>query len=45
MKTVSSSELRTRLGRYLRLVRKGETIAITIRGKTVAWLTPVVPRE
>jgi prevent-host-death family protein len=40
MRTVSSSELRARLGQYLKFVRRGETIAITIRGKTVAWLTP-----
>jgi antitoxin (DNA-binding transcriptional repressor) of toxin-antitoxin stability system len=45
MRTVSSSELRTRLGRYLKFVRRGETIAITNREKTVAWLKPPAPEE
>lgn len=40
MKTVGSRELKNRLGRYLGLVRKGETIVVTDRGKTVAHLTP-----
>ena len=40
MKTVGSRELKNRLGRYLGLVRKGETIIVTDRGKTVAHLTP-----
>jgi len=45
MRTVSSSELRTRLGRYLKFVRRGETIIITNRGRTVAWLKPPAPEE
>jgi prevent-host-death family protein len=40
MKTVGSRELKNRLGRYLGLVRRGETIIVTDRGKTVAHLTP-----
>jgi prevent-host-death family protein len=40
MKTVGSRELKNRLGRYLGLVRKGETIIVTDRGKAVAHLTP-----
>ena len=33
MKTVGSRELKNRLGRYLGLVRRGETIIVTDRGK------------
>ena len=40
MKTVGSRELKNRLGRYLGLVRRGETIIVTDRGKTVAHLIP-----
>ena len=40
MKTVGSRELKNRLGRYLGLVRKGETIIVTDRGKAVARLIP-----
>ncbi len=42
MKTVGSRELKNRLGRYLGLVRKGETIIVTDRGKPVARI--VAPR-
>jgi len=45
MRTVSSSELRARLGRYLKFVRRGETIVITNRGRAVAWLTPPALEE
>ncbi len=40
MKTVGSRELKNRLGRYLGLVRKGETVIVTDRGKTVAHIIP-----
>jgi prevent-host-death family protein len=43
MKTVGSRELKNRLGRYLALVRKGETIIVTDRGKTVAHIVPPNP--
>jgi len=43
MKTVGSRELKNRLGRYLGLVRKGETILVTDRGKAVARLIPPSP--
>jgi prevent-host-death family protein len=43
MKTVGSRELKNRLGRYLGLVRRGETIVVTDRGKTVAHLSPPIP--
>ena len=40
MRTVGSRELKNRLGRYLGLVGKGETIVVTDRGKPVAHLVP-----
>lgn len=45
MKTVGSRELKNRLGRYLGLVRKGETIVVTDRGKTVAHIVPPGPER
>jgi prevent-host-death family protein len=45
MRTVSSSELRIRLGRYLKFVRNGETIVITNRGRPIAWLKPPTSEE
>ncbi len=45
MKTVGSRELKNRLGRYLGLVRRGETIIVTDRGKTVAHLVPPAPKR
>ena len=38
---VGVRELKTRLGQYLREVRKGRTIVITDRGEPVAELRPV----
>jgi len=40
MVTVGSRELKNRLGKYLGLVRKGQTLQITDRGKRVALLVP-----
>ena len=45
MKTVGSRELKNRLGRYLGLVRRGETIIVTDRGKTVAHIVPPSPES
>jgi antitoxin (DNA-binding transcriptional repressor) of toxin-antitoxin stability system len=45
MKTISSSELKKRFGRYIRLANQGKTFAITIRGETVAFLKPLRPEE
>jgi prevent-host-death family protein len=39
--TVSTRELRTRLARYLRLVRAGKTLVVTDRGRPIAELRPV----
>jgi prevent-host-death family protein len=43
MKTVGSRELKNRLGRYLGLVGRGETVIVTDRGKPVAHLVPPGP--
>jgi prevent-host-death family protein len=43
MKTVGSRELKNRLGRYLGMVGKGETIIVTDRGKPVARIVPPTP--
>jgi len=40
-RTVGSRELKTRLGAYLRLVRRGLSFVITDRGRPVARLGPV----
>ena len=44
MKTVGSRELKNRLGRYLKMVGKGETFIVTDRGKPVARILPASPR-
>jgi len=43
MITVSTAELKTRLGRYLRMVRNGETIDITSHRHSIAQLVPSSP--
>ena len=43
MRAVRTRDLRNRLGRYLGLVGKGETILVTCRGKPVALLVPHGP--
>jgi len=40
MQMVGSREFKNRLGRYLRAVRKGQTLLITDRGKPVARVSP-----
>jgi prevent-host-death family protein len=39
--TVGSRELKTRLGRYLGRVRRGETLVITDRNEPIAELRPL----
>lgn len=39
--TVGARELRSRLGRYLRTVRQGETLIVTERGEPIAELRPL----
>ena len=41
-KPVGVRELKTRLGSYLREVRRGQTIVVTDRGEPVAELRPIV---
>ncbi|MGH9813748.1 MAG: type II toxin-antitoxin system Phd/YefM family antitoxin [Candidatus Acidiferrales bacterium] len=41
MKKVGTRELKNRLGHYLKRVRRGETLLITVRGETVARMEPV----
>ena len=43
MITVSTAELKTRLGRYLKMVRNGETIDITSHRHPIARLVPCSP--
>ena len=45
MKTVGSRELKNRLGRYLKLVGRGETLIVTDRGKPVARIVPTSPSQ
>lgn len=40
MRTSGVRELKNRLSAYLRLVEQGERVAITHRGRVVAWLGP-----
>lgn len=40
MKTVANREFKNRLGRYLKMVTNGETLAVTNRGKVVARVVP-----
>jgi prevent-host-death family protein len=41
VRTVGARELKTRLGRYLRRVRQGETLVVTDRGQPAAELRPI----
>ena len=38
---VGVRELKTRLGKYLRLVRGGQTLVVTLRGEPIAELRPL----
>ena len=41
MVTVASRELKNRLGRYLQLVREGQPVRITDRGKPIGFILPL----
>jgi prevent-host-death family protein len=41
MATIPSGKLRNQLGKYLQLVRKGELVRVTRRGKPVALIVPL----
>jgi prevent-host-death family protein len=45
MQKVGSRELKNRLGRYLSAVRKGQSLLITDRGRTIAKLSPPDPTD
>jgi len=45
MKRVGSRQLKSRLARYLRIVRAGETVLVTHRGIVVARLEPAQDGE
>ena len=45
MITVGSKELKNRLGKYLAMVRKGETVQITDRGRPVGCIFPARNHE
>ena len=45
MKRVGARELKDRLAYYLRTVRQGETVVVTLRGKPVARLVPISGRK
>jgi len=38
---VSAKELKNRLGRYLKRVKRGETLVVTERGKPIARIVPL----
>ncbi len=42
MERVGVRELKDRLAHYLRMVRSGKTVVVTVRGEPVARLVPVV---
>lgn len=42
-KSVGARELKTRLGRYLRLVQHGAHIVVTDRGRPIAQISPLSP--
>ena len=45
MERVGARELKDRLAHYLRTVRQGETVVVTMRGKPVARLVPIAARK
>jgi prevent-host-death family protein len=45
MKTATAKELRTHASAILERVRKGDEVVITMRGKSIAVMTPVNNRE
>jgi prevent-host-death family protein len=45
MGNVGVRELKDRLSHYLRAVRQGESVVVTVRGKPVARLVPVSPQR
>ena len=44
MESIGARELKDRLGHYLRAVRRGEVVVVTVRGEPVARLVPIPPQ-
>jgi prevent-host-death family protein len=45
MERVGARKLKDHLAHYLRTVRQGETVVVTLRGKPVARLVPISGRD
>jgi prevent-host-death family protein len=45
MKTVGSREFKNRMGRYMKAVRKGQSLLLTDRGKPIAKVGPPDPES
>lgn len=45
MEKVGARELKDRLAHYLRTVRQGETVVVTMRGKPIARLVPISTQQ
>ena len=43
MREIQATEAKTRLAELLRVVERGETVAITRHGKPIAHLIPLIP--
>lgn len=43
--TVGTRELKNRLGRYLRMVREGTVVVVSVRGRPVAELRRIEPPD
>jgi antitoxin (DNA-binding transcriptional repressor) of toxin-antitoxin stability system len=41
MRKVGSREFNKHMGKYMRAVRGGQSLLLTIRGKVVAWMSPL----
>ena len=45
MESVGIRELKNHLTHYLRIVRRGDAITVTVRGKPIARLVPITPQR
>ena len=45
MRLVQATEAKARLAELLRIVERGETVAITRHGKTIAHLVPAIEQQ
>ncbi len=44
MENVETRELKNHLTHYLRIVRRGDAITVTVHGKPIARLVPIAPQ-